>query len=178
MVFEARYRDFLQGPRPRGLQAAAAQSSKLPAVFGLHARRMPQPAIAPPLQLVIPCRLQDLVFLAPHPIQGIPEMLRDMELVERDQPRPTIQIFPYRAHIQVPHVHGNGPDPRPLRLIQRRPEAIQALMRPVLSNVQHPPPFRVIHQREVPVFFAARFLIHPKYANGSWARPPPSRAAP
>ncbi len=86
-------------------------------------------------------------------------MLGDVKLVEDDLAVRSRQVLPHRGDVGIPHVHGHRLDRADLLRRQGRPEPVQAALFAVLGHVQHAAPCQIVHQGEIVMALAKRFLI-------------------
>jgi len=77
--------------------------------------------------------------LFPHAIHGVMQVLSEMELVEHDLRRRLLEMGPRRPDARFPYVLGDDtPRSRPAARGQRRLEAIEALLLPILGQIEDP----------------------------------------
>lgn len=76
------------------------------------------------------------------------EVCGDMELVEDDLPLSPQEMGAGGLHGGLPHVQGHGSDPGQLLGRERGPEAVEAFLLPVVSQVEDPPAVQIGHHRQ------------------------------
>lgn len=76
------------------------------------------------------------------------EVCGDMELVEDDLPLSPQEMGAGGLPGGLPHVQGHGSDPGQLLGRERGPEAVEAFLLPVVSQVEDPPAVQIGHPRQ------------------------------
>ena len=102
------------------------------------------------------------MLAAPHVIDGLVQMLDDVELVEHDLAVRLGQVRARGLHVGLPHVHGHGGDAVALGRRQGGPEAVQARLLAVVGQVEHPAPLQIGHDRQVAMPLGDGLLVDPE----------------
>jgi len=126
----------LQAPGPGHLGVAPLERPERGALLRGHVLRAHEPEVLCASQPVIVGLLQGPMLLAPDLVHGIMEVVRDVELVEDDLGPGIVQVSLSGLDVGLRQVHGNGLDPLALGRGGRRPEAVQAPLPPVVSQIR------------------------------------------
>ncbi len=128
----------LQGSNPSHLQVAGLEGLEGRALLRTHGLGPNEPEVLRSRGAIVPGLLQGPVLRFPDLIYGLVKALGDLELVEDDLVLRSFQVRPGRLDIWFPHVHGHGGNRFVLGEGEGGPDAIQALLSPVIGEVQHP----------------------------------------
>jgi len=153
---------FLEGPGATNLEILALQSAERRALLIGHVFRPAQPQVLGAGEPLVPRALEGAVFPAADVIDGVMQMLDDVELVEHDLGVRARQMRPRGLHVGLPHVHGDGPDAVTLGGRQGGPEPVQTLLLAIIRQVEHVALLQVSHDRQVAMPLRDGFLIDPQ----------------
>ena len=120
-------------------------------LFGGHLLGAHEPEILRARETRVIRLLQRSVLGAANVVDGVMEMLGDMELVEDDLAVGVLQMGARRLDVRLPQVHGDRLNAVTLLGRQGCPEAIQTLLLPVLGQIEDPALLQIRHHRQVPV---------------------------
>jgi hypothetical protein len=94
-------------------------------------------------------------------------VLGDVELVHDDHGLGAFQVGLGELDVRFPHVRGDGVDPLPLGRGEGGPEAVLALLLPVIREVEDPPRSRSATTERYLCPFAMAFSSTPRWATTS-----------
>jgi len=106
-------------------------------VLGGHVLHPVEPELPSALESIVTLGLQTPMLAFAHLIDRFVHILHQVKRIMHDLARGARQVHQRRAHIRLPHVHGDRRDPRQLLRRQGFPKGIQARLVPILPPVFH-----------------------------------------